>query len=131
MKNLKILIIEDQKKVSKVIKLVAEETFEDLFDNVDTVLAEDGREALNAINTSKFDLILSDLNMPHLGGNELINKIHEMAAGIPIVVISAYPEELDKGVEELVYIMEKPFDIDRLSKVIRISLGDKLKSQAS
>jgi CheY-like chemotaxis protein len=53
-----------------------------------TVLVEDGEEALNACQTSTFDIVITDLQMPRIHGFELITALREMKPPPPIIAIS-------------------------------------------
>lgn len=57
----KILYIDDAPSMRKLIQLVMEKT-------CDLTLAENGQEGLNALDQARFDLIISDINMPVMDG---------------------------------------------------------------
>lgn len=88
------------------------------------VSAFDGEEALKKIKHHIPDIIISDLMMPKISGNELIERIkkEETLAHIPIVVLSAKDqlnsklELYDKGVENY---LTKPFDIQELKAIVQ------------
>ena len=91
--------------------------------------ARNGVEALEKFNELSPDLIVMDLNMPHLDGlttTECIRRYREKRFDIPIVAITAFDtfgmEEaaLEAGCNE--YLL-KPLDIDRLGTIIRSHLG--------
>lgn len=59
--------------------------------------AKDGREAWGIIEDNEFDLILTDVNMPEMGGLELIKKIRDAYGHEPpIIVITTKGEESDR-----------------------------------
>lgn len=54
------------------------------------ILAKDGQQALDLIPSKKPDLIVADIQMPHLTGLQLIQRIRQdMRSNLPIIVISA------------------------------------------
>ncbi|MBN1847132.1 MAG: response regulator transcription factor [Deltaproteobacteria bacterium] len=53
----------------------------------------DGREALQAILKSAFDLILLDLALPGMDGLDVLRAIKEKKPGIPVIILSMYAEE--------------------------------------
>ena len=86
---------------------------------IEVVMASDGMEALEKLTTEKFDLVITDLNMPHLDGYELISSIREINQykDTPIIILSSESDEDDKqkgfsaGADSY---MEKPFDAKKL-----------------
>ena len=60
------------------------------------IQAENGVEAVEQIRKNKFDLMIIDLNMPFIGGMEIINMVHnELKLATPIIVLTS------SGVEEV------------------------------
>ncbi len=60
------------------------------------VQVADGVEAVEEIKKSKFDLIITDLKMPHIGGMELINIMrNELKLNTPVIVLTS------SGIEEV------------------------------
>jgi two-component system chemotaxis response regulator CheY len=62
------------------------------------VEAQDGAEALKKFSTSRFDLVITDINMPVLDGLKLIAHIRADAsnAKVPIIVVSTEAAEADR-----------------------------------
>ncbi len=86
---------------------------------IDVVAACDGMEALEKLNNEKFDIVITDLNMPHVDGYELITSIREIEEykSIPIIILSSEQDEEDKAKGYNVgadSYMVKPFDTKRL-----------------
>ena len=87
---MRILLIEDDKKVSKAVSrgLEAEHLA------VDTVA--NGLEALEAARTGSYDLIVLDLMLPGLSGTELLTRLRRFNAEIPVLVLTARDAVSDK-----------------------------------
>lgn len=76
--------------------------------------AENGIEALKVLDANHIDLVLADLNMPQMGGVELVNKMKEgkKHADIPVVIVSTESSTmrieklLKKGIRDYLH---KPF----------------------
>ena len=87
--------------------------------------AVNGREALAALGTELYDLILTDDMMPEMSGTELMESIKKDTEGInhatPIVVLTANAvvgvreEYINKGFNDY---MTKPLDVDVLQKIL-------------
>ena len=85
------------------------------------VRAYSGTEALYLLNSKKVNLILLDLMLPGLSGEEVIKKI----SGIPVIVISAKTDVNDKInmlVNGAVDYVTKPFDLNELLARITVHL---------
>jgi two-component system chemotaxis response regulator CheY len=90
MKN--ILIVEDSKAIRSMIRVSLEES--GLFYVVE---AGNGFEALKTLPTRRFDLIVTDINMPDINGLELIGFVKSNPAyrDIPLVIVSTEKTEED------------------------------------
>lgn len=113
MKN--ILIVEDDIDIHNVIKKSLEK------EKYNVLNSYSGKEALILIENKNIDLILLDLMLPDIGGEEIIKKVKD----IPIIVISAKISEEDR-VKNLLngandYII-KPFNLNELLARIKVQL---------
>lgn len=84
--------------------------------------AYNGKEAVeSAIKNPDIDLILMDIKMPIMNGNEAMKKIKKRNPNIPIIALSAFAIESDKGVtidEGFDYYLTKPLDKNQLFTII-------------
>jgi CheY-like chemotaxis protein len=78
--------------------------------------APDGRAALGIVDATQPDLILSDLQMPHMGGRGLIHEVRRRGRTMPIVLMSADPGAIILPPDVLFF--PKPVDLQRLIEVI-------------
>jgi len=117
----KILIVDDEPHI----RILLEQTLELLEDQgVELIAAEDGREGLQTALDEQPDLIFLDVNMPYLSGYEVCQRIKEADHQIPVILLTAKGQALDKergreaGADEYV---TKPFDPDQvLNKAAQI-----------
>ena len=117
----KILIVDDEPHI----RILLEQTLELLEDQgVELLIAKDGREGLQAALDERPDLIFLDVNMPYLSGYEVCQHIKEADNKIPVILLTAKGQALDKergreaGADEYV---TKPFDPDQvLNKAAQI-----------
>ena len=111
----KILVVEDDVDIHNLIKNVLEK------ERYDVISAYSGTEALLLIEKKDIDLILLDLMIPGLSGEEIIKKVKN----IPIIVISAKISSEDKvnalsiGANDYI---TKPFDTNELLARIKVQL---------
>lgn len=115
----KILVVEDDAAINDVVcrrlskmGLNAEPTFS-------------GTEAIRALDANRFDLIITDLMLPGLFGEQVIELIRNRDTLVPIIVLSARTEIGDKvdvlslGADDYI---TKPFDLDELSARVQAQL---------
>jgi len=115
----KILVVDDDAKIREVIKLQLEQR------KINVLEAVDGQNAIDILksgdNMVNVGVILCDIRMPKVDGVECIQFLREQAPGIPIVVITGYPDpnlaaELkEKGIKE--YLV-KPVKKEELIAVV-------------
>ncbi|OGW40645.1 MAG: two-component system response regulator, partial [Nitrospirae bacterium GWD2_57_8] len=88
-----VLIVEDSKAIRSMIRVALEEQ-----GSYFVVEATNGFEALKALPTRDFDLIVTDINMPDINGLELINFVKSNPAyrTIPLVIVSTEKSEEDQ-----------------------------------
>ncbi|MEK7279432.1 MAG: response regulator [Nitrospirota bacterium] len=115
----RVLIVEDSTAMRSMIASTVEE-----MKGYVTVEAANGFEALRIIPKERFDLIITDINMPHINGLEIISfvKNHPSFNSIPIIIVTTEQSEEDRkkgislGASEYVI---KPFNPDHLKKVVK------------
>jgi CheY-like chemotaxis protein len=121
--RLHVLIVDD----NATNRLVAE-AFCDMF-GCSSDSAEDGLEALEAVNVRRYDVILMDVKMPRMDGLEATRAIRAMrgpAAQTPIVALTANadPEDIRRYVAAgMAGVVEKPIKADRLAEVLNAVLA--------
>jgi YesN/AraC family two-component response regulator len=106
---LNILIVEDDKELNESLKNLLE-TF---FKTVD--VAKDGIDALNKYKLNRYDIVLTDINMPRMNGIELAKEIRILNYEQCILVLSAYIDDfvidlIDIGIQGLIL---KPFETNK------------------
>lgn len=116
----RILVADDEEPVREILL----DTL-DMF-GYDVLLAEHGEEALRVFQQEKVDLILADINMPHMDGLELMTAIRDLNPEVPIVLITGYDISSLQGkaaVENADGLITKPFDIMELKDLLKKLLG--------
>lgn len=123
----KILLIEDDIKICRILELkLRNENY--LFD-----IANDGNTGYSLVLKNEYHIILLDLMLPKISGEDLCKKIRTVS-NVPIMVISAKSSTLSKinlfdiGADDY---MTKPFDIDELIARIKVLLRNKAEFSTS
>jgi two-component system, NtrC family, nitrogen regulation response regulator NtrX len=121
----KILIIEDEAAIRRVLSKIISEENENYFVSE----AEDGLVGLEKITKEDFDLILCDIKMPKMDGVEVLERLKKIKPEIPVVMISG-PGDLDTAVNTMRLgafdYISKPPDLNRLLNTVRNALDRKV-----
>jgi len=111
LKTLRVLLVEDEQRLSTLLKNAIGESFYSFS------IANDGVEGLALFKKMVPDIIITDIMMPNKTGLEMAQEIRQLNANIPIIILSAFSETdkllsaIDVGVMK--YFI-KPFDPDEL-----------------
>ena len=111
LKDLNILIVEDGEDIRDIMSA----TLGKIFNSTRT--AVDGVDGLEKFNENQPDLIISDIRMPNMSGNEMINKIKDINPDIPIIVVSGHGRLIDKENKADIFL-NKPIEFDKLVESI-------------
>ncbi|MDD7464575.1 MAG: response regulator transcription factor [Anaerococcus sp.] len=119
MNDINILIVEDEEIIANIIKTALEKEGYNIF------LAFDGEEALNIFDENEIDLVILDLMLPKLSGEEVIKEIRSKS-NVPVIMTTAKIEEenvidgLRLGADDYI---KKPYSykelVERVKTVLR------------
>lgn len=119
MNDISILIVEDEKSISDIVKNYL------IRDGYNVFQAFDGLEALKIFDNKEIDLIILDLMLPKMSGEDVIKNIRNKSK-VPVIITSAKVEEIDRinglrlGADDYV---TKPFSnkelVERVKAVLR------------
>lgn len=108
----KVLVIEDEDLIRKALEFRLKK------DGYQVIPCADGRQGIQAIETDKFDLVLTDLMLPYNNGLEVVSRLKEISKETPVIVLT------NIGLEHVVLdafnlgaddYMTKPFSPNELS----------------
>ncbi len=114
MEAARILIVDDDESI----RVVLAEFFREEGYLVET--AANGRQALDAVDRSAFDVLLVDLSMPVMNGAELRRSLKDRQSSIPFIAMTAALRSTDALASELdatAYLL-KPFDVEAVLKTV-------------
>ncbi len=121
--KINILIIDDEKDVCESLKkLLSQSGY-----NVNIITKP--KRTLQELKKKNYHLIILDLKMPEIKGENLLSEIRKINSDILVIILTAYPS-LDSAVKTLKddafdYI-KKPFKINELREVVRKALRSKM-----
>lgn len=92
----------------------------------DVLMVSNGQEALDAIAENEPDLVITDLKMPKVSGEELLKQTSAQYPDLPVVVMSGITNEeylqrlvIEQGAANY---MQKPFDMERVGYIVEKEL---------
>jgi CheY-like chemotaxis protein len=112
-----VLIVDDDDSVRALARWVVEKA------GRSAVTARDGDEALEKFRADPgaFSLVLLDLTMPRMSGEEVLVGLRSIRPGVPVVVITGYGEESvrEDALADTAGFLQKPFSPDALRAVLK------------
>lgn len=108
-KNQKILIVEDEKELCKILSW----DFEDA--GFDVIQANGGTEALRILQEENFDIVLSDIKMPKGDGVELLKQINKLNISVKaFFLMTGYADYPEKTLKDfgMTRLLQKPIDTE-------------------
>lgn len=109
----KILIADDNVQLVDMIKIRLESS------GYEVITAYDGEKALEKVQTQSPDLVILDLILPKLPGEEVCREIRkdEKTAELPIIMVTGKTSDVDRVVGKVIganYYISKPFENEEL-----------------
>ena len=114
----RILVVDDDPMVLFVFR----DTLKDLGDAYEIVATQSGLEALHEIRETPFDLVITDLTMPDLGGVQLTEAIGQTRPDTIVVWITAFgchSVSLDAARLGIYRCYDKPLEVDEILRITR------------
>ena len=117
-----ILVVDDEPSM----RMALSESLKSCGYKVET--SESGADALEKFQESKFEVVITDMRMPGMGGMEVLRGIKKISSGTPVIVITAYGtvntavEAMKEGAAD--FIM-KPFSVDHLESLVKKVVAEK------
>ncbi|MBU1275381.1 MAG: PAS domain S-box protein [Proteobacteria bacterium] len=116
----RVLLVDDEEAVGRMVRKLLERL------GYRVTLCFSGREALKALESAPggYDLIITDLTMPHLTGDELARRVYEINPGLPVIIATGYGGHLPHGElpTNVRLLLSKPFSGREIALAARRSL---------
>ena len=112
----RVLIAEDENNIRNFVKEALE------IDDHEVTAASNGKEALEALEQRTFDVLITDLKMPHVGGIELATKAKEILPDMQLIIMTAYGS-VQTAVQAMkmgaLDYLQKPLKLSELRALVR------------
>ncbi len=108
-----IMVVEDDAATRRLYRFLLRNS------GYDVIEAEDGIDALEKLAVHDCDLIITDMNMPRMGGIEFVRTLRQNRSQVYVIMVTAFgtpdteKNALRTGVNEY---LTKPFDFDELER---------------
>ena len=115
-----ILVVDDEKNIREGLGKVLE------LDGYKVRLACDGKEAVQTLNRGDIDLVITDLKMPNLSGEEVLQKATMISPNLPVIILTGHGtiENAVRAMKNGAYdYLTKPVNMDRLSLLVQRALS--------
>lgn len=111
----RLLIVDDEAAIRRILQVSFEKA------GYEVVLAEDAREALQALDAAPFACVLTDVTMPGISGYELLREVKVRRPDTAVVIMTAFgtiPQAIQAIRDGAFEYVTKPFDLEALKKVV-------------
>jgi PAS domain S-box-containing protein len=117
----RVLVVEDNEAVGQF----STEMLQDL--GYATTWVANAKEALDMLakDERRFDLVFTDVIMPGMNGVDLARTVSERHPGLPVVLTSGYSDALAENRGGAFQLIQKPYSVEALSRVLRAASGDR------
>ncbi len=117
MRKKKAVVVDDFRSIREIVKKLLEIKEFEVFESAN------GEEAMKIFDGTRYDLLITDYDMPLMDGANLVKKLREMTqyTYIPVVMLTSSPEEkIQDKIKDLniACYMQKPFDTNYFYSVI-------------
>ncbi len=110
-----ILVVDDEEGLRDALSKI----FED--EGYTVCCAEDGEQALEMLQRTHIDLILTDMRMPGMSGIDLLKKVREVHENLGVIILTGYGE-IESYIEAMSFgameYVSKPFKVNELKFIV-------------
>lgn len=112
-----IMVVEDDAATRRLYRFLLRNS------GYDVIEAEDGIDALEKLAVHNCDVVITDMNMPRMGGIELVRTLRQNQSQVYVILVTAFgtpdteKNALRAGVNEY---LTKPFDFDELERRLQL-----------
>ncbi|HQL32540.1 MAG TPA: sigma-54 dependent transcriptional regulator [Treponemataceae bacterium] len=114
-----VLVIDDEKNIRTGLAAALK------LDGYEVFLAADGNEGMDIALRGDIDLVITDLRMPGMSGEEVLKKVTSETPGVPVIVLTGHGT-VESAVDAMragAYdFLTKPLNLDRLSLLVKRAL---------
>jgi DNA-binding NtrC family response regulator len=120
--NFTVLVVDDEKNIREGLREAL------TLDGYEVSLAADGEEALKAFGNGDVDLVITDLKMPRVSGEDLLRRVSSLYPTVPVIILTGHGtiESAVGAMRQGAYdFITKPVNLDHLSLLVKRALGNR------
>ncbi len=117
-----ILVVDDERNIREGLRRALE------FEGHAVMTAADGREALSVLANEEIDLVIADLRMPRLSGDQLLKQVAERHPTVRVIILTGHAtvEVAVQAMRDGAYdFLEKPVNLERLGLLVERALAER------
>ncbi len=124
----KVLVVDDERDICRMISNILKE------EGYKVDKAYDGEQAIRKVKARGYNLMLLDYKLPDIDGIDVLKEIRRIKPSLKVIMISAYGSPSIKSMAKKLgayRFLDKPFDLNRLVKIVRDALANPIRSKTS
>lgn len=117
-----ILVVDDERNIREGLRKALE------LDGYSVATAADGKEALGVLSAEEIDLVIADLRMPRMSGDQLLKRVAEHHPSVRVIILTGHAtvEVAVQAMRDGAYdFLEKPVNLDRLGLLVKRALAER------
>ena len=115
--GMRVLVIDDEPSVRLLLTYALRDT------GAEVHVAASGAEGLALFEKHHFDVVYVDLQLPDLGGDDIVHRMRKVRADTAIVMMTAEPEHLVPARKHVDAYLNKPFRLATLEQTLRAAVS--------
>jgi DNA-binding NtrC family response regulator len=115
-----VMVVDDEKNIRAGLGKAIE------LDGHNVLLAEDGQQAWELVEQEEVDLIIADLKMPRMSGEDLLRRVTQSYPTLPVIILTGHGtiENAVQAMRDGAYdFLTKPVNLDRLGLLVKRALS--------
>lgn len=117
-----ILVVDDERNIREGLRKALE------LDGYAVETAADGKEALRVLAAEEIDLVIADLRMPRMSGDQLLKQVSEHHSSVRVIILTGHAtvEVAVQAMHDGAYdFLEKPVNLERLGLLVERALAER------
>jgi DNA-binding NtrC family response regulator len=124
----KIMVVDDEVGIRELLfDVLSKEGFA-------VTLAKDGQDSLQLMRNRRFDLVITDIDMPRVNGLELLRRMKRAGRKEKVIIMSGNPlnqKDIKKEILPVITQLDKPFQMDTILEAVSTAFASRNKKSCA